>query len=117
MTKLALCACAAALAGLAACTTYYDPPPAAPVATTTGVPVVTASPAAAAARTGIIESISLAASAGSASAGGTAPTSAGPYRFALRMDDGTSQTLVLDNRAFLVGDRVQVLADGRLARL
>jgi hypothetical protein len=34
----------------------------------------------------------------------------------MRMDDGTTQTMVVDNRAFLVGDRVQVQADGRLIR-
>jgi hypothetical protein len=34
----------------------------------------------------------------------------------LRMDDGTVQTLVVDNRAFLVGDRVQVTPEGRMIR-
>jgi hypothetical protein len=32
------------------------------------------------------------------------------------MDDGSMQSLVVDNRAFLVGDRVQVLPDGRVIR-
>lgn len=122
MTRLAFVALA-----LAGCTTYYDPPPStAPVAASSGVPVLSAGPApvvsAAPGSTrragqGIIESISLASPPASASAGGTAAQAAsGPYRFTVRMDDGTSQTLVGDNRAFLVGDRVQIGSDGRLIR-
>jgi hypothetical protein len=34
----------------------------------------------------------------------------------LRMDDGTVQTLAVDNRAFLVGDQVQVSPEGRMVR-
>jgi hypothetical protein len=34
----------------------------------------------------------------------------------LRMDDGTAQNIVQDYRGFLVGDRVQVTADGRILR-
>jgi hypothetical protein len=34
----------------------------------------------------------------------------------LRMDDGSVQTLVVDNRAFLVGDRVQVSPEGSMTR-
>jgi len=40
----------------------------------------------------------------------------GPYRITLRMDDGTIQTLIQDTRAFLVGDRIHLGADGRLSR-
>jgi hypothetical protein len=66
---------------------------------------------------GIIESISLVNPPAAASAGGTAaPVATGPYRIAIRMDDGATQSIVVDNRAFLVGDRVQVLPDGRLIR-
>ena len=111
---------------LAGCTTYYDPPPAAPVTTSGGVPVLSAGPApvvsAAPGSTqragqGIIESISLASPPASASAGGTAaPVASGPYRVTVRMDDGTTQALVVDNRAFLVGDRVRISSDGRLTR-
>jgi outer membrane lipoprotein SlyB len=36
------------------------------------------------------------------------------YQLTLRMDNGTVQTLVQDNRAFQVGDRVQVTSDGRV---
>jgi hypothetical protein len=66
-----------------------------------------------------VESISLVTlpAAASSSAGGTAPpVASGPYRVTVRMDDGNIQTLVVDNRAFLVGDRVQILSDGRLVR-
>lgn len=121
MTRLAFVALA-----LAGCTTYYDPPPTAPVTTSSGVPVLSAGPApvvsAAPGSTqragrGIIESISLAGPTASASAGGTAaPSASGPYRITVRMDDGNLQTLVVDNRAFLVGDRVQVTPEGRLVR-
>jgi hypothetical protein len=33
------------------------------------------------------------------------------------MDDRTVQTIQIDNRAFLVGDRVQIMPDGKLNRL
>jgi outer membrane lipoprotein SlyB len=39
------------------------------------------------------------------------------YQLTLRMDDGTMQTIVQDNRAFQVGDRVQVTNDGRVILL
>jgi hypothetical protein len=130
MTRVALSLSAAALAGLAGCTTYYDPPPATPVTTTSGAPVVSASatpppvavvtPAPSAAYRsgfGIVESISLVTLPASAAAGGTLPpVVAGPYRVTVRMDDGAIQTMIVDNRAFLVGDRVQIMADGRLIR-
>jgi hypothetical protein len=32
------------------------------------------------------------------------------------MDDGSIQTMIVDNRAFLVGDRIQIMGDGRLIR-
>jgi hypothetical protein len=138
MTRVALSLSAAALAGLAGCTTYYDPPPATPVTTTSGAPVVSAGsssapivtqvtpvapvvPAAPASgyRTGhgIVESISLVTLPASATAGGTLPpVVSGPYRVTARMDDGSIQTMIVDNRAFLVGDRVQIMSDGRLIR-
>jgi hypothetical protein len=65
---------------------------------------------------GTVESVSLVYQAPSASAGGTAPAAPGPYRLMLRMDDGSVQSLVQDYRGFLVGDRVQVTADGRIIR-
>lgn len=106
MTKLALSASALALAALTGCTTYYDPAPVPPVAT------------ASRSAFGLIESISLVTlPAASASAGASLPAAApGPYRVTLRMDEGDVQTLVVDNRAFLVGDRVQIMPDGRLIR-
>jgi hypothetical protein len=144
MNRFALPVFAVAAIGLAGCTTYYDPPPAAPVTTTSGAPVVSAatSPApvtsssaapvtsasaapvvsaqpASAYRPGygIVESISLVTLPASAAAGGTLPpVVSGPYRVTLRMDDGSIQTMIVDNRAFLVGDRVQIMSDGRLIR-
>jgi hypothetical protein len=130
MSRLRLSLCTLAAFGMAGCTTYYDPPP--PVAvTTTGAPVTSAAsnipaPTASASAwkpgVGVIQTISLGAppADASASAGGTAPsavTGRGAYRMTLRMDDGSVQTLVVDNRAFLVGDRVQVSPAGSMTRL
>jgi hypothetical protein len=107
MTRFALPLCAFAAIGLAGCATHNDPPPATPVTTTSGAPVVS----------GIVESISLVTPPASAAAGGTlAPAVSGPYRITLRMDDGNIQTMMVDSRAFLVGDRVQIMSDGRLIR-
>jgi hypothetical protein len=126
--NLSLALSALAVTGLAACTTYYDTTPVAPVTTTSGAPVVAASSApvvsasampASAYRSGygIVESISLVTLPASAAAGGTLPpVVSGPYRLTVRMDDGSIQTLMVDNRAFLVGDRVQIMGDGRLIR-
>lgn len=146
MSRLTLSLCTLAALGMAGCTTYYDPPPTTSVTTTTGAPVVSAGssvppvsagssvppvssgssvPAATASSSawkpgvGVIQTISLGtpAAAASASAGGSvSPAVSGPYRMTLRMDDGTVQTLVVDNRAFLVGDRVQVSPEGRMIR-
>lgn len=118
------------LTGLAACSTPYEEPrPVAP--TIVAPPVVTAPPAAPATPvalatlkpgtykpgSGILESIGLVTlPASSASAGATAAPAPGPFRLTLRMDDGTIQTLVQDTRALLVGDRLQITADGRLLR-
>jgi hypothetical protein len=129
MTRFALPLCTFAAIGLAGCTTYYDPPPATPVTTTSGAPVVSAGSSSAAAPvttapasayrpgSGIVESISLVTLPASAAAGGTLPpVVSGPYRITIRMDDGSIQTMIVDNRAFLVGDRVQIMSDGRLIR-
>ena len=120
MRRLPLTLCTLAALGMAGCSTYYDPPPPVAVKNSTA-PAPTAS-SAWKSGTGVIQSISLgapSASSDSASAGGTAPsavTGMGPYRMTLRMDDGTVQTLNADNRAFLVGDRVQVSPEGRMIR-
>jgi hypothetical protein len=129
--KLAVVLSAFALTGLAACSTYYEPAPGA-VTSTGGSPVLspgstasttTATPAPASQISayrpgfGIVESISLVTLPASASAGGSLPAvSGGPYRMTLRMDDGTIQTVISDTRAVLVGDRVQIMPDGRLVR-
>ena len=67
---------------------------------------------------GIVEAVSLVyqAPSPSAAAGGTAPAVQGPYRLMLRMDDGSTQEILQDYRGFLVGDRVQVMPDGRILR-
>jgi hypothetical protein len=107
-------ACSLALLGLAACSTYQEPPPmSSGVPYTTVLPVGDYRPG-----FGTLESIALQTPpAESASAGGTSGAAAsGPYRLTLRMDDGSTQTLVHNARAFLVGDRLQVTADGKLIR-
>ena len=116
MIRLSICL-ALALAGCAG-----NPEPRADtMRTASGTPVVStsASPVdSSSLRTGfgIIQSISLVNTPDSAAAGGTAPVARGPYRITLRMDDGSTQSMVVDNRAFLVGDRVQVMPDGKLIR-
>ena len=120
MSRFPLTLCTLAALGMAGCTTYYDAPP--PVAVkNSNVPAPTASSSAWKPGGGVIQTISLApaVSPESASAGGTAPsavTGRGAYRMTLRMDDGSVQTLVVDNRAFLVGDRVEVSPEGRMTR-
>jgi hypothetical protein len=89
--------------------------------TASGAPVVSASASpvdssSARAGLGIIQSISLVYPPDSAAAGATAPVARGPYRITLRMDDGSTQSIDVDNRAFLVGDRVRVTPDGKLIR-
>ena len=120
MSRLTLSLCALAALGMAGCTTYYEPPPPVAVKNTT-IPAPTASSSAWKPGAGVIETISLGAprTEEPASAGGTAPsavTGMGPYRMTLRMEDGSVQTLTVDNRAFLVGDRVQVSPEGRMIR-
>ena len=125
---------AAALAGCG--TTYDEPAPMARApATQPPAPVVSASPTASAGSStpvalatlksssfrpgsGILESISLTTLPASAAAGGTAASTPvpGPYRLSIRMEDGNIQTVEADTRALLVGDRVQITADGRLIR-
>ena len=120
MSRLPLTLCTFAALGMAGCTTYYEPPPPVAVKNPTA-PAPTAS-SAWKSGAGVIQTISLGAPSGSsdsASAGGTAPsavTGMGPYRMTLRMDDGSVQTLTVDNRAFLVGDRVEVSPEGRMTR-
>jgi hypothetical protein len=131
MSRLRLSLCTLAAFGMAGCTTYYDPPPPVAVTTTTGAPVVSAGSSAPSASAGssassawksgagVIQTISLGTppAQASASAGGTTSSAVtGPYRMTLRMNDGTVQTLVVDNRAFLVGDRVQVTPEGSMIR-
>lgn len=122
--KFALALSALAAAGLAGCTTYYDPPPPSQPVAVAPAPVTPVTPVAPASSIGsyrpgfgIIESISLVTLPASASAGGTLPpVVSGPYRMTLRMDDGNIQTVIQDTRAFLVGDRIQIMSDGRLIR-
>ena len=105
--------------------------PVAPVTSANSGTAVTAAGASAAGATvgyragyGVIESMSLVyiptVRGPSASAGSTAATGVpevGPYRMTVRMEDGGLQSLVVDNRSFMVGDRVQLGTDGRVSRL
>jgi len=91
---------------------------AAPVAVTPVAPAPSgALPAPATFRpgTGTVESVSLMHLAPSASAGASAPERIS-YRLSVRMDDGTVQTIDQDNRAFMVGDRVDIASTGRISR-
>jgi hypothetical protein len=147
MERIATTLCGLALAGLAGCSTYDpnytasppnpDPAPstamrtapapvvAAPVAPAAGTPVTTASSGTVAYRAGNgwIESISLvympALRASSASAGSSVANAPdpGPYRINVRMDDGSLQSMIVDTRSFMVGDRVQLMTDGRMGRM
>lgn len=131
----------AALFGLAACATYEEPPPQhqEPARTTTTAPppraieplpradvpstVPSALPGTVAYRPGygIVESVMLVRTGPgtpSAAAGGSvAPVDRAAYQLGVRMEDGSVQTLVQDNRSFMVGDRVQLTSDGRVIRL
>ena len=65
---------------------------------------------------GVIESVVLLAPAGSAAAGGTIVAPRG-YDLRIRMDDGTTQNLMLQEAStFRVGDRVEVTPTGGLIR-
>jgi len=122
MIRLASPATVVAALAMAGCTTYYDPPPkpapaAAAAGASSGALPTTVSPGSFRPGNGIVESISLAQPpASAAAAGGTAAVS-GPYRLTMRMDDGSTQTLTVDTRAILVGDRLQITPEGRLIRL
>jgi outer membrane lipoprotein SlyB len=51
----------------------------------------------------------------SASSGASTPARQ-VWRLTVRMDDGTTQTLDQDNRAFQPGDRVEITRDGHVVR-
>ena len=68
---------------------------------------------------GVIESASVVSlsSSPSAAAGGTAGTpSNATMAYRLKMDDGSTQSVVLAGERFELGDRVEVTSDGRLIR-
>jgi hypothetical protein len=116
--------------------TVTDNPPAArsaaSVTTTTGQPVLYGSgaplrsspllvPATAAFKpgSGVIESVQLVhilpvGTAPSASAGAAGERLA--YRLTIRMDDGSFQAVDVNNRNFMVGDRISLTGDGRVTR-
>ena len=106
MTRLHLSLCTLAAFGMAGCTTHYDPP----LARGRHDDDIRFGLEARRRRHPDHQSRRTAPAQASASAGGiTSSAVSGPYRMTLRMDDGTVQTLVVDNRArVLVGDRVQV---------
>jgi hypothetical protein len=68
---------------------------------------------------GTVESVTRVESAGTAAAGGTAGrlVQGVGYRLAVRMDDGTVQTVLQDSAGFSVGDRVRLTEDGLVIRL
>lgn len=66
---------------------------------------------------GVIESVALLAPAGTAAAGGTIVAAPRGYDLRIRMDDGTTQNLMLQEAStFRVGDRVEVTPTGALIR-
>jgi hypothetical protein len=127
--------------GGTACAVYEEPPPQyqEPARTSTAVPLpaptraygpateapVTAAPVAAAPLGtayrpgyGVVESITLVRPAPSAAAGGSVAAAGHPtYQLNVRMDDGSVQSVLRDNRSILVGDRVHLTNDGRVLRL
>jgi hypothetical protein len=96
----------------------YPPPP--PIAPSAAAPAPVASAPAYRPGSGMVESIALVRTGPvtSAAAGGSvaAPLDAIGYQLGVRMDDGTVQTIVQDNRHFMVGDRVELTNDGHVIR-
>jgi hypothetical protein len=130
MARIATAFAVLGIAGLAACSTYDpyysstpnpNPPTAAvtpaPVVVVPAAPVVAVPATSAAYRTGMgtVESVSRVNAATSASTGASSATYPA-YRLSIRMDDGSVQTIDQDNRAFMVGDRVEVTSGGRVVR-
>jgi hypothetical protein len=62
----------------------------------------------------VVESASIVALGSSPSAGGTASPSTMAYR--LKMEDGSTQSVVQAGERYEVGDRLQITSDGRLSR-
>ncbi len=63
---------------------------------------------------GIVESASIVALGSSPSVGGTATAPTMAYR--LKMDDGSTQSVVQAGERYEVGDRLEITKDGRLSR-
>jgi len=63
---------------------------------------------------GVVESASIVALGSSPSAGGTASPPTMAYR--LKMEDGSTQSVVQAGERYEVGDRLQITNDGRLSR-
>ena len=144
MRKLATLLGVLALAGLNACSTYDpnatpsppNPDPGAAATTrapdtSTPAPVVSSTPPAVVAsgptvpyrpgygRVEAITTVPIASQRSTAAAGGTVGNIYGPagYQLSVRMDDGSVQSIIQDNPAFRVGDRIQLTSDGRVIRL
>jgi hypothetical protein len=69
---------------------------------------------------GTVESITRVEHGGAAAAGGGTAgriVDGVAYRLAVRMDDGTLQTVLQDSAGFRVGDRVRLTTDGKIERL
>jgi hypothetical protein len=145
MARIATAFAVLGAAGLAACSTYDpyysstpnpNPPTAvapAPVTVVPAAPVAVAPPAPAPvvagnvpslatyrAGLGTVESASLVnvapPPAGASASAGASSATYPAYRLSVRMDDGSVQTIDQDNRAFMVGDRIEVTSSGRIVR-
>jgi hypothetical protein len=145
MRKLATLLGVLAFAGLSACSTYDpnatpNPPNPDPGAgattrapdTSTPAPVVSSTAPAVVAsgptvpyrpgygRVEAVTTVPVAPQRATAAAGGsTVGNVYGPagYQLTVRMDDGSVQSVIQDNPAFQVGDRIQLTGDGRVIRL
>src|SRR5919202_6256311 len=144
MRKLATLLGVLAFAGLSACSTYdpnatTNPPNPDPGAsattrapdTSTPAPAVSSAPPAVVAsgptvpyrpgygRVEAVTTVPVAPQRATAAAGGsTVGNVYGPagYQLTVRMDDGSVQSVIQDNSAFQVGDRIQLTGDGRVIR-
>lgn len=128
MNRIPFVVSAIAVAVLAGCATGTEsgitaaPGPAVVVAPAAPAPMVVVpqaspatmviAPAAVALRVGFgrVESIQVVP--GTAAAGGTAPTPS--KRITMRMDDGTAQYFDTNNAAVVVGDRIEITANGTM---
>jgi hypothetical protein len=109
----ALVACSQSVLLAACAVPPQDSSKTASTASTPSTPVASA-PAALRPGVGIVESASIVALGSSPSVGGTASAPTMAYR--LKMDDGSTQSVVQAGERYEVGDRLEITQDGRLSR-